>query len=670
MFDLFLRLKHIVLLLTVNSCVEYSYSQVGLEKKFMRNSFYSIGSTYGLNPNYRNNLPEGYYFIEGRSDLTVKNIPLSVRFRYSNEELYTGRSSFFKISYNNALHKLDRIEDYAKKIQQNNQAIADLNAENYELKSKISFINTLKNNNKFEKYVIKQDYPSELKIEAPPLNLPLTPSIGIPDVSSSTLNLSTFQLDSLQEKLNFNLRVMDSLNLDNYKINNKYLSQIPVLNAGKFTNKKFDIGMTTLSESSMSSNSIPIHGLSGEIETDRYFYGGSVGFTLPNQLLSNQIFEQILYNNYNTFNQGDFFIVDKINFVAGSKIGYGRKRKSYIGLENYYIGSQFNSSLKRIDSGLKALNTNLVFQKILLPRLIVSGGLGFTQSFSDSLPNRALGLNDLAVTGKVNYNSKNDKRKFELLYRKIPSSYDSWIIGVNNRATERTSFKYHQFVSRKLKLTIRGAVDKINLPDSSKNSFRTEQVGADISLRLAKNVSSFGSYTILNMTDRSTKINQQYNHLLKLGFSTLYSKKESRFVTIHDLSYARFFLNDTISELQQFSTKYNFDRRNLLAGLEVRVTNFTGTGHFSGQNIIVNPHIGYKNKHGYVSISYNRLWSERYGNRYGGVVKVGLVFDEYIDLEFQATSFLPTEFIHLGDAYLQYNSIPYFARLSLNIKVP
>src|ERR1044071_8585859 len=51
----------------------------------------SLGAAYGIHPNRRNEYLQGFAFGEGDAALAVKNIPLKVSFRLSEEPYRSGR---------------------------------------------------------------------------------------------------------------------------------------------------------------------------------------------------------------------------------------------------------------------------------------------------------------------------------------------------------------------------------------------------------------------------------------------------------------------------------------------------------------------------------------------------------------------------------------------------
>lgn len=113
-------------------------------------NYLSFGSNFGLNPNYRNPKPEGYWFVEGGANVNIKKLPFILSFRQSNELLFTGRSSYFKFSLNPQQQSFNRLDLISKKLDLVKSEIDALNLNLSTTKSDISYLNTLLNNQKLK----------------------------------------------------------------------------------------------------------------------------------------------------------------------------------------------------------------------------------------------------------------------------------------------------------------------------------------------------------------------------------------------------------------------------------------------------------------------------------------------------------------------------------------
>ena len=60
---------------------------------------FSIGSTYGVHPNYTGVINASYFQGDFDSRFTIGGIPLIFNGRISNEKYRSGRPSYFKVSY-------------------------------------------------------------------------------------------------------------------------------------------------------------------------------------------------------------------------------------------------------------------------------------------------------------------------------------------------------------------------------------------------------------------------------------------------------------------------------------------------------------------------------------------------------------------------------------------
>lgn len=615
-------------------------------------NYLSFGSNFGLNPNYRNPKPEGYWFVEGGANVNIKKLPFILSFRHSNELLFTGRPSYFKFSLNPQQQSFNRLDLISKKLELVKSEIDALSLNLSTTKSDISYLNTLLNNQKLKNQYLSSD------------------SLGI-DYSLHAISFHVddqLKLDSLKQLENIQLQELklselkyDSLQLDYQLELKKY--QKPNLSFLK----KFDIGLTTLPSSGISKNAIPIHGVSVGFERDKYYGSISSGFTMPNQLFSNALFDQIIYNHYNIFNQNDFFFVEKIKLVSSSIVGFGKENGSHIQVESYHAGNTFDGKLKRIENGSSLTNNVLIQKQVKAFRFV--GGLGHTHYF-DSVKRGPISIDRVLVYGEVEYLRKDGRMKSSMNYRKMPSDYENWVIGINTRSSEKFEIKNYYKITRRWITNLRFSMDKFQLPDSTSTQLSTRQLGFDQQLKIQRNIQLFSNYTVLNIKNSSTT-RFDLSHLAKLGVAFTKNAKHSSWIVSSDLSYAKMNMRDSLSELIQISNRIQYRTGRWIFGNEVSWNRNIGIGYFSGENWTVKPYFKFEKGKFFVSGSIKRLWSEQFGNHTGGDIKLSFWFTENVGVDYVLTYYLPTEFILFYQNDMLLNSTtPFCSFLKVKIIIP
>lgn len=251
----------------------------------------SLGSTYGVRPNYDAIVGSSYFFGEFDQALRIKGVPIKFSGRISDEPYRSGRPSYFRMSYDSYSYKKNEISKLNGQLDSLNidkQAQLD---SLYKLEGKLSYLKHLQ----MQQAALQLD-----SINNPISNINLNDSLSllvVPDLNGinpisipnqNDLNLAEMekiQLAIEAQKVKIeqidaeSLKVKTDINNLHYKTDLGFLQGI----------RKFDVGLSSLSPSSFSNNAIPIQGFHAAGVFKKTFYDVAAGFTLKNQLFSNQI---------------------------------------------------------------------------------------------------------------------------------------------------------------------------------------------------------------------------------------------------------------------------------------------------------------------------------------------------------------------------------------------
>ncbi len=643
-----------------------------------------IGSVYGIHPNLRNETPQGYYFIEGISSATIVGLPLKMNFRNSNEDLRFGRASFFKLSFDTQKFRELNVEQLQGKIAGVDGEIDSKSKILFGLESKLSFLYQkkieLENKLKLNKSNLPNLKKDSIDFEMPTMDsLSAVKGFEMPDTSLNFETSKKYNLDSLNLKIEgFQTKIDDlNINLKELKTQKQKLQELyskkVMKKATSFLSgiKKFDIGLTTLSKSSMSKNSIPLQGVHVQYEGDRYFTDFAAGYTLPNQLFSNQAFDQIVYNSGNIFNQGDFFQVKNIQFVSSAKVGYGKASGNHVAVENFYTGP-FIAKLDKVSQVPPNYSTNVTsrYTSSKIKNLTWINTIGYTWNKpADSLKKvNDKVSNHVALFSNIVIDFPKMRSNLDASYRRIPSSYDGLTQGIFLSQTDRIELGYKQIITRNFRTSFKMVRDIFYIQSNSISIRQIDQATLDLQLKLSKHLVMTSSYSLLAMKDRNTEATNgsELSHLGRMGLNTVHQIFKNVFTSIHDVSYAQINGFDSVQTLTQLNSRFNYELNRLNFGCAFQFSNFKGLTRIYGQNWLLQPEVGIKVRDFTLSLAYQKLWSEQFNTQHGFTFRTHFSFFKNLDFDLSMQRFLPTEYVLFTNKNTDFKK-PFYLKFSSNI---
>lgn len=661
---------------------------------YSRNTDLSFGPVYGLSPNLRNDFPTFYYFMEGKTDFSIENVPFKMSFRYSNEKLVFGKSNYFRLSLNVQELRQSNFRLCQEEAASFYSQILNENKVLQELESKLAFL-----------YQKRKELKLKNLNDSSLWNYNLNDSINFPsynkfNVTNPSLSLNYLQIDTTLNVLSYespsfenynskyDLKQDSLLNIENdylnsiknskEKINNlegKYQQSLAKYNAIKNQTggldflssiKKFDIGLTSVSNSSFSSNSLPIEGVHFIYEANKYFVDFSSGFTLPNQIVSNKIFDQVVYNSENILNSSSFFQVNSSRFITNTTVGYGNISENYVAIENFYAGKvPFLENTLQKGNG-RTITTNLTGNTKIafIKGLSWKNTVGLTWYKEDSVYQTISIKDKIGYSSKLIYNLK--KCSIQLNYRYLSKEYDGWVQGVFLKQTDRLELLLKQSLSKNIRTVVRMARNRYAI-QSVFGRRQTNEGGIDFNLKINTRVLLSSSYTLLQLTERNSQ-SISSNHLSHLGRLILTSTKPAKSFTLvsnHEIGMVSMQIVDSSQQMINAVSGYKFNKENYGLGLQLNYSRFIGFNAINGQNFVIQPELNFKIKSFYLIANGQYLISQQFGNVFGGKVLLGFNFDKYVDVNFILQKYLPTDFLFL-DGLDDYRKPIYF-KMSLNV---
>lgn len=637
----------------------------------------SFGPVYGMHPNLRNTYPKGYYFVEGKASATVKGLPFKLSFRQSDEALRFGRASYFKLSFDPAAYSKQNISGLGAALKSLESETAKQQKLLYALESKWSYL--------YQKKLemnAKLNLPSQPSLSIDPLENPFgapsfkdslslkTPDLHVPDLSVPSLP----GIDSLDQKL---AGLSATIGEAQSKLGDLKDQQLQLkADYAKAMSKqpldflqgiqKMDFGLTSLGKSSMSKNAVPVQGVHVQYAGEKYFTDVAAGYTLPNQLFSNQAFDQVLYNSGNVFNLGDFFQVNNVRFVSSAKVGYGKENGSHVAVENFYTGASLKKNTGPTPPNAFTSNFTSRFTPAKWKNFTWQNTVGVTWTrLQDSVAVKA--ADRIALFSSATVLFPKIKSSLESSYRRIPSDYDGFTQGIYLKQTERVELAYKQVLSRRLRTSFRLTRDLFFLQNSTHSSRLINQATADMQYKVNSSFVLTGSYSLLQLQERAMlSPRSDISHLGRLGAVSTHEISKHEFTTVHDISYAEINGFDSVQTLVQANARYAYQLKKWRFGLNAQYTNFKGLTRLYGQNLVIQPEVTLKLQDLWFTASIQRLWSTQFGSDYGMQFKTGFAFSKLIDCDFTMQRFLPTEYALFIDPSLEYQR-PFYLKFAVNV---
>lgn len=566
----------------------------------------NIGTTSGVQPNYR--LGEGSNFIYAgiEQEVAVKGIPLQLVGRWSDEPYISGRASYFRISYQGRRFQRQQMDSLSLKLKElETQKLGKLE-EVYALEGKLGYLN----------YILLEQ-PQLDTLTKPTFSLPDSLLLKLPNGSIPELEgLSPLQQSIALMNAAIQLKQLEVKGLDSsmLSLNQKY-QKMEIGNFGHFLEgiSRFDVGLTSLPSAHLSNNAIPIQGIKLRGSYQKWHYNIAAGLTVPNKLFSNQALDQVLNNTANLFNLSNFYQVNTTRFASSTILEYGEVDRNSVYIEEFYTGPSF----KGIHLDSKAGTSNAVniggnYTPEFAKNLTLSGTVGYSVNFGDSVQTSA--SNRMSSSAGLKYRLPKARGEFSAKYKNIGSAYNGFAQGVYISGVKHFESSYRQGIGNRLVAKITGMHDEFANQDSLVRVSRIDQGTLDLTLKVGSRSMIYSSGTLLT-TDVTGSGN--YSYLLRSG--TRLDKAFDACIWENQLegSYASILGVDSTQELVQLSAKSGVSTKHWGYFIKGTYQRFSGLSRVFGVNYIVQPELSYKYQKSTLALTGQYLLSEQFGEDIG-----------------------------------------------------
>lgn len=595
-----------------------------------------LGTAYGIQPNYKTQF--GNYFFYGEFDqaIQLKGVPLKLIGRISDEPYRNGRPSYFRLSYDANINTKGRLASLYK-LQDSLSDLKVLQQQAlYDLEAKLSYQQF-----QYQQMTLKQDIPS-----IPSTELPIDTSFSTPQIAIPTLNgetVSPFEIynqqnisnpiDAQQAKIDSMLLQVSEVksNIESIDQQLKETDESIQKITGKYNLgfidglRKLDVGLSSLTQSHLSRNAVPIQGLHVAGELRNYFYDVAIGLTLPNQLFSNTVFDQVISNSSNVFNIGNFFNVNSSKFVTSTEIGYGKRNKDAISVQAFYTGRSLNSIVEK-EAELKSLATNIngVWTPKKAKQIQLYMTLGYCAGIGDTLATKS--EEKWAGYAKINYSFKRNKGSLESAIRYLGKGYQAFSQGVYVNNALHGELVYNQPINSRIGVRILLAQDRFGSQDSTQFLRMTNQGTISSHIRFGKQTVLTTNYTFLVAQVDTVR----YNHLVQSSLSTIKSYKRVKLSQQFSAAYASMEGADSNQIISTINYKLRLHWKRPFVGLGLSAEHYDGLSRIQGNNYILQPEIGWNGPQFKCRIGYQYLLSDQFGEDNGVLFSMQFEASKYL----------------------------------------
>jgi hypothetical protein len=644
---------------------------------------FNFGFNSGQHPNFIDVSGRMNFFVGYQGDVELFGTSFTVNSRISSEKFRSGRPSFFQIAYNPYALKRRIQRDYQLELDSLNLIQKKNQDSLYQLEGSYSYLQMQKHEamvilkeqlkNSLSKYIVKKLKP--LSIDTTSIQIPDTS--GVPTFSSQK-ELDLYIDKILNNKVPIDSSILNAYDLQNLTELNQINGKIETINStissqkelitscalqiastqGKIDDlkswnsksfiegiKKVDLGMGVLSQGGMSNNSIPIQGIHVAGEYRNYFYDFAAGLTIPNQLFSTSVFDQVNQNTNTLFNITSFNQINTTRFVSSAVIGKGDKEKTFISLDSYYSGRSLEAiRMKKDESRSQTENISFGFGSI--SKLRFTGSFGSSFIYGDSLKP---GKDNLAASGKISYRLSRTNSDFVFQSKYVGLRYDGFSQGIYTVGFIHNDVAWSQKIGKLFFIKTTVFNDQFLPRSITAKKFEIKGISNDINLRISSSLSfNFGGSWVYSSGNDSLR--SGWNPLLKGGYN--YNQKGHRYNFVSSGSYSQMHVLTLDSNLNiiNSSIKVGLQSKRLYIGVKGTYQNFKGIERMYGEHWFIQPEItlSFKGRKTEFEAKCQGTYSisKQFGEQYGGKLNFIASPSEYFTWVFSMQKWLKNDAVY------------------------
>lgn len=646
-------------------------------------SNFNFGFNSGQHPNFIDVTGRMNFFAGYQGDIQLFGTSFTVNSRISSEKFRSGRPSYFQLAYNPfALKQSRQIEyqnqiDSLKSVQVNSQdSLKNLEAsESYLHMQKQEATRALKNVLlvSLSKYIVKRYKPLAIdtsQLKTPDLSKELTFSsekelnqyidnvlsnkvsidtsiLGLSDLNYiSELNKLNEKIEGLNSKISTQKETIEKCS-EQIELTKNKIDELKSWNSKSFLDgiKKADVGMGVLSQGGMSNNSIPIQGLHFVGEYKKSFYDLSAGFTIPNQLFSSSVFDQVNQNTNTLFNMTNFNQINTTRFVSAVVVGKGNKEASFISLDSYYSGRSLQAIRSKTEEP-RTQTENISFGFGSISKLRFTGSLGSSFKLNDSIK---LNSQNLAASGKISYRFSRSHTEVSFQSKHVGLRYDGFSQGIYTVGFYHSDFTLSQKFFKKIFLKTSLFDDRFLPRSTGGKTFETKGVSTDLNLKISNSLTiNFGGSWVYSSGNDT--LSTGWNPLLRGGYNYIGKRKRVNFVNSGSYSQMQVLSIDSNLNLLNSTLKVGLQSKHIYFGTKLTYQKFSGLDRMFGEHWFIQPELAVyvKTKKTEFEVKSQGTYSisKQFGEQFGGKLTLLASPSPYFSWAFSMQKWLKNDAVY------------------------
>lgn len=412
----------------------------------------------------------------------------------------------------------------------------------------------------------------------------------------------------------------------------------------------------------MSSNAIPIQGLNLRGKVGCVFYNLAAGTTVPIQLFSNSVFDQINMGSQNIFNINEFYSLNTSRFLSSVIIGYGDQERNSIAVENYYSGREI-SNFKVKNSGLSTSYTSNIHTTIKPFKsinLFGEGSYGQTTDFSQtssSIYDRS------SYSALIKYRFFKNNVELHSKTKRIGKSYDGFSQGIYNSGFSELEGGIKIRLLKRITLNSNISSQKFDKKDEGISGLNSMGLHNNLIVSITSKFIVYAGHSLINARGFDS-LAVGNNNLLRSGFQ--YAKKAGN--TIYESSgsavYTQINRLDSNIVISGLTARIGIKKERVGFGVEASLQEFKGIKNLYGKQITISPDLTIHIKNFDLTGTYKYLISDQSRGQSGFNFRTSYKPSEHFTWEFTGSKWLPIETIYFYSEKME-NFRPWY----FNVKV-
>ncbi|TAH42094.1 MAG: hypothetical protein EYC69_06530 [Bacteroidetes bacterium] len=563
---------------------EKKFEKKTLMQNLIPNANLNIGEGYGVVPYIYLKDPVWYFRTDGNAELRLLDLPFKTSFSYTGISSNAKNSNYFKISFDFASYKRERIQKYQQKLASLDSELLQLsdlrqktlirkNAIDYSL----SHLDSSTNQSQLYHNTADLSTDSTEAWKKPSLtswnfalvdttkisqskNDSITDTNSISKSANHSIDNRAVELDSLkrvQFQLSDSLERLDKRRKELIRIKNDYLKVDSLGNTKYRVNKmsivealkKFEVGRCNPNYSTYLISNVSLNGIVFETMFGTGYLAGAIGKISKNFQVDRNASEKNPIRFDRIFDFVNFNSVKESNKVVSLKGGYGEKEVNhlYIGglygrglLGRSFLPSDLNTSPKPVQNvvievdGKINLSKQVAFESVLSRSYLMEEEAQLSEN-----SNRDRHISDYcAAHSRISFIADKIRLSSAGIIKWTGPNFKSMGLGYSNNDQISYELRTDKKFGKKLSLNNNLKKYSTNVSNISTVGLKALSFGGALNYRFTSSIQFHGNYQFTSINSYSEDLLISKSNLALVSFGATANKRILGRVVIADVSYS------------------------------------------------------------------------------------------------------------------------------------